>query len=108
MLKSFRFKRRSWPSVREFAPHIADMEEGINVVKAEIKHDHVIIRHFAPRYLAMKMLERDPEAGEKEREIGPHLAGGAGQDDAGPGTTHRGLPLTGSTAAISGRTKVPF
>lgn len=38
------------------------IEEGVNAIKDLIKHDPTITQKFAPRYLAIKMLEGDPEA----------------------------------------------
>lgn len=40
----------------------SDMEEAIDSVKTLIKADGTISRHFSPRYLAIKLLEKDPEA----------------------------------------------
>lgn len=42
-------------------PHIQELEEGIDAVKSDIKADGGVIKHFAPRYLAIKMMERDKE-----------------------------------------------
>ncbi|MCM1448860.1 MAG: ferrous iron transport protein B [Clostridiales bacterium] len=39
----------------------SDVEEALNVIKDEIKKDDTKLLHFAPRYLAMKLLERDSE-----------------------------------------------
>ncbi|MDE7461873.1 MAG: ferrous iron transport protein B [Muribaculaceae bacterium] len=39
-----------------------DIEEGVNEIKDIIKGDPTISHHFSPRYLAIKMLEGDPEA----------------------------------------------
>lgn len=41
-----------------------DIEEGVRVIKDEIKKDNKIGQHFSPRYLAIKMLERDREVEE--------------------------------------------
>ncbi len=38
-----------------------DIEKGVNVIKDELKKDNHIGRHFSPRYLAIKLLERDRE-----------------------------------------------
>ena len=39
-----------------------EIEKGINSVKDVIKNDHTVSQRFSPRYLAIKMLEGDPEA----------------------------------------------
>lgn len=39
-----------------------ELEKGIGRVKDIIKNDHSVSQRFSPRYLAIKMLERDPEA----------------------------------------------
>lgn len=39
-----------------------ELEKGISQVKDMIKNDPSISEHFSPRYLAIKMLEGDPEA----------------------------------------------
>ena len=39
----------------------AEVEQGVNALKNIIKNDTTISQKFAPRYLAIKMLERDPE-----------------------------------------------
>lgn len=39
-----------------------EVEEEITVLKDEIKKEPDLIHHFSPRYLAIKMLEKDPEA----------------------------------------------
>ena len=39
-----------------------EVEEEVDRIKEEIKKDPDIIHHFSPRYLAIKMLEKDPEA----------------------------------------------
>lgn len=39
-----------------------DIEEGVKAIKDLIKNDATISQHFAPRYLAIKLLEGDPEA----------------------------------------------
>lgn len=38
-----------------------DVEKAVNVVKDEIKQDENSVLHFAPRYMAIKLLERDAE-----------------------------------------------
>ena len=39
-----------------------EVEEEVNALNEEIKRNPDITHHFSPRYLAIKMLERDPEA----------------------------------------------
>ena len=39
----------------------SDIEQALNIVKNEIKRDDNKLLHFAPRYLAIKLLERDSE-----------------------------------------------
>lgn len=39
-----------------------EIEKGIKSVKDVIKNDHTVSQRFSPRYLAIKMLEGDPEA----------------------------------------------
>ena len=39
-----------------------EVEQGVNAVKDAIKADPTADQHFSPRYLAVKMLEEDPEA----------------------------------------------
>lgn len=39
-----------------------EIEEEVNKLKNEIKRNPEIAHHFSPRYLAIKMLEKDPEA----------------------------------------------
>lgn len=39
-----------------------DIEKGVTKVKDLIKADHSIEQHFSPRYMAIKLLEGDPEA----------------------------------------------
>lgn len=39
-----------------------EIEDEVNSLKEEIKRNPDIIHHFSPRYLAIKMLEKDPEA----------------------------------------------
>lgn len=48
----------------------SDVEEALNIIKDEIKRDDNKLLHFAPRYLAMKLLERDSEV---EKMIGVEL-----------------------------------
>lgn len=38
-----------------------DIEEGVRVIKDQLKKDNVVEQHFSPRYLAIKMLEGDHE-----------------------------------------------
>ncbi len=38
-----------------------EVEQGVTVLKDEFKKDPTVSQKFAPRYLAIKMLERDPE-----------------------------------------------
>lgn len=45
-----------------------EVEEGVDALKNIIKGDHTIPQKFAPRYLAIKLLEGDPEA---ERMLSP-------------------------------------
>lgn len=40
----------------------SEVEEEVNRLKEEIKKEPDLIHHFSPRYLAIKMLENDPEA----------------------------------------------
>ena len=49
-----------------------ELEEGVRVVKDEIKKDGVIGAHFSPRYLAIKMLEHDAEVEEMVRRSPDH------------------------------------
>lgn len=49
-----------------------ELEEGVRVVKDEIKRDGVIGAHFSPRYLAIKMLEHDAEVEEMVRKSPDH------------------------------------
>ena len=50
-------------SVRHIhVPLGVDIEEGVKVVKDALKADPTVGRHFSPRYLAIKLLERDREA----------------------------------------------
>lgn len=39
-----------------------EIEKGVDHIKDIIKHDHTVSQRFSPRYLAIKMLEGDPEA----------------------------------------------
>ena len=39
-----------------------EVEDGVTVLKDRIKQDTGLLQHFSPRYLAIKMLEKDPEA----------------------------------------------
>lgn len=39
-----------------------NIEEGVSAIKDLIKNDATISQHFSPRYLAIKLLEGDPEA----------------------------------------------
>ena len=39
-----------------------NIEEGVTAIKDLIKNDATISQHFSPRYLAIKLLEGDPEA----------------------------------------------
>lgn len=45
-----------------------EIEQSVERLKNLIKHDHAISDHFSPRYIAIKLLENDPEA---ERMIRP-------------------------------------
>ncbi len=47
----------------------ADVEEAVSVIKNEIKRDDNKLLHFAPRYLAIKLLERDGEVEQLVREL---------------------------------------
>ncbi len=38
-----------------------DIESGVDIIKDELKKDKSIAPHFSPRYLAIKLLERDKE-----------------------------------------------
>ncbi len=38
-----------------------EVEQGVNAIKDILKKDSTVTQKFAPRYLAIKMLERDPE-----------------------------------------------
>ena len=38
-----------------------DIEEGVRVIKDQLKKDNTVEQHFSPRYLAIKMLEGDRE-----------------------------------------------
>lgn len=49
------------------------IEESINLLKNEIKKDPSVVKHFSPRYLAIKLLEHDKEA-EHLLENAPHYA----------------------------------
>lgn len=44
-----------------------EIEEGVRVIKDEIKKDGAIGAHFSPRYLAIKMLEHDAEVDDMVR-----------------------------------------
>ncbi|MDE5744254.1 MAG: ferrous iron transport protein B [Paramuribaculum sp.] len=46
-----------------------DIERSVTVIKDEIKKDDHIGRHFSPRYLAIKILERDKEVEEEVRKL---------------------------------------
>lgn len=39
-----------------------EVEEEVDKIKEEIKNDPDLTHHFSPRYLAIKLLEKDPEA----------------------------------------------
>lgn len=43
-------------------PHAQELEEGVDALRTAIKADGGAARHFPPRYLAIKLLERDREA----------------------------------------------
>lgn len=45
-----------------------DIESGIDAIKNLIKDDHTIAQKFSPRYIAIKMLEGDPEVDSLLRE----------------------------------------
>lgn len=47
----------------------ADVENALNIIKDEIKGDDNKLLHFAPRYLAIKLLERDSEVEQMVREL---------------------------------------
>lgn len=51
----------------------SDTEKAIDSIKSLIKTDGTISRHFSPRYLAIKLLENDPEA-EKAIQESPKAA----------------------------------
>ena len=42
----------------------ADIEKSVGVIKDELKKDGYVGRHFSPRYLAIKLLEKDKEVEE--------------------------------------------
>ncbi len=46
-----------------------EMERAVNAIKDAIKSDNVKLLHFAPRYLAIKLLERDSEVERLIREL---------------------------------------
>lgn len=46
-----------------------DIERGVTVIKDEIKKDDHIGRHFSPRYLAIKLLERDREVEDEVKHL---------------------------------------
>ena len=47
----------------------ADIESGVRVVKDAIKKDFNVEQHFSPRYLAIKLLERDKEVEELLKDL---------------------------------------
>lgn len=49
-----------------------ELEEGVRVIKDEIKKDGSIGAHFSPRYLAIKMLEHDSEVDDMIRRSPDH------------------------------------
>lgn len=49
-----------------------EIEEGVRVIKDEIKKDGAIGAHFSPRYLAIKMLEHDAEVDDMVRHSPDH------------------------------------
>lgn len=49
-----------------------EIEEGVRVIKDEIKKDGAIGAHFSPRYLAIKMLEHDAEVDDMVRHSTDH------------------------------------
>lgn len=49
-----------------------EIEEGVRVIKDEIKKDGAIGAHFSPRYLAIKMLEHDAEVDDMVRRSPDH------------------------------------
>lgn len=49
-----------------------ELEEGVRVIKDEIKKDGAIGAHFSPRYLAIKMLEHDSEVDDMIRRSPDH------------------------------------
>ena len=42
-------------------PHVQELEDGVDALRNAIKADGGVAKHFPPRYLAIKMLERDTE-----------------------------------------------
>lgn len=46
-----------------------DIEKGVNIIKDELKKDDHIGRHFSPRYLAIKLLERDREVEDEIKKL---------------------------------------
>ncbi len=63
-----------YEGVNESVRHVhvslgADVEEALNTLKNEIKKDDNKLLHFAPRYLAIKLLERDSEVEGMVREL---------------------------------------
>lgn len=65
------FERRH-EEVRHVHVHLGeDIEKSVTVIKDALKADPTVGRHFSPRYLAIKLLERDKEAQELVRETAP-------------------------------------
>ena len=46
-----------------------DIERGVTVIKDELKKDDHVGRHFSPRYLAIKLLERDREVEDEVKKL---------------------------------------
>ena len=56
------YERRNNDVRHIHVPLGADLEEAISELKDALKHDPHIDRHYSPRYLAIKLIERDREA----------------------------------------------
>lgn len=62
------------PSVRHIHVKMRpEVEQGVDLLKEEIKRDPDLLQHFSPRYIAIKMLEHDPEA-ERILEKSPNIS----------------------------------
>ena len=46
-----------------------DIERGVTAIKDQLKHDRDVSHHFSPRYLAIKLLERDREVEDEVKKL---------------------------------------